>query len=241
MVIGIAERQAGQVGRKYVRPPFSEAHVTICEGDPRQGKTCTAVARVRDAYDKDSVHVYCEEVLKVKCEVKSYNRHTRVAKIRYNGGLKLLRVPPNYKMHSPMKIFSNTPLYGIPYVFLPTFEHMMEWLKQGIIADGWLIVDEAQVGMNARACMTELGKELAKLYHQFGKMQLDVVIVVPMARQIDYLLRTVPTERIHCTYDARTKKITLLIRKRGVQGEKRVGYYAPEYWPNFDTSWTVAQ
>jgi hypothetical protein len=101
--------------------------------------------------------------------------------------------------------------------------------------NGWLLVDEAQVGMNARACMTELGIELAKLYHQFGKMQLDVIIVVPMARMVDYLARTVPNEHIHCVYNERTKKISLAIRKKGVNGERIVDYYAPEYWKNFDT------
>jgi hypothetical protein len=225
----------------YERPPFSESHVTIIEGDPRQGKTETGVARIRDAYDKDCVRIYCKNILNIKCEIKSYNRHTRVARVKYKGNIKQFRIPPDYKMNSPMNIFSNTPLYGIPYKFVPSFNHLMHWLKTGIVVNGWVLVDEAQVGMNARASMTELGRELAKLYHQFGKMQLDVIIVVPMARMVDYLARTVPNEHIHCTYNEKTKKIMLTIRKKGVQGEKIVEYYAPEYWRNYDTGRRIVQ
>jgi hypothetical protein len=235
MVEQVVERGVELKADAYVRPPFSESHVTIVEGDPRQGKTETGVARIRDAYDKDCVRVYCRSILRIACDVKSFNRHTRIAKIKYKGMLRQFRIPESYKMHSPMNIFSNTPLYGIPYRYVPSFRHLMAWLKAGYIVNGWLLVDEAQVGMNARACMTELGIELAKLYHQFGKMQLDVIIVVPMARMVDYLARTVPNEHIHCVYNERTKKISLAIRKKGVNGERIVDYYAPEYWKNFDT------
>jgi hypothetical protein len=234
----VSNTQAKEV---YVRPPFSESHVTIIEGDPRQGKTETGVARIRDSFDKDCVRIYCKNNFHIQCEVKSFNRHTRIARIKYNGVIKQFRIPSDYKMHSPMRIFSNTPFYGIPYTFVPSFNHLMLWLKAGVIVNGWLLVDEAQVGMNSRASMTELGRELAKLYHQFGKMQLDVIIVVPMARMVDYLLRTVPNEHIHCNYNESTKKITLSIRKKGVQGEKIVSYYAPEYWGNYDTGRRIVQ
>ncbi len=226
---------------KYARPPFTEAHVTVIEGAQRSGKTCTAVARVVDAYHIDCVRVFCETVLKIKCEVKSYDRRTRTARVKYNGQLKILRIPEKYKLWSPMKIFCNFHIYGIPYTFLESFEHTLELLKKNVIINAWLVVDEAYVGMNARGCMKALGKELANQYWQLGKMQLDVIIVTPMARLVDWELRTIPTEHINCEYNAKTKKITLTIRKKGIQGERKVEYDSTQYWPNYKTNERIVQ
>lgn len=225
----------------YVRPPFTEAHVTIISGDQRQGKTSTAVARIVDAYYNDCVRVYCENVLHIKCEPKGYNYKTRMARIKYNGGLKQLQVPNGYKMHSAMPIFSNVHLYGIPHYFCPSFGHILTWLKQGVITNCWLLADEAYVGMNARASMQALGKALANQYWQFGKMQLDVIIVTPMARLIDWELRTIPTEHIGCEYNPKTEKITLAIRKRGVRGERKLDYASSYYRRFYDTNQRIVQ
>lgn len=227
--------------KTYVRPPFTEAHVTIVEGDNRSGKTNTATARVRDAYDNDCVRVYCDEVLHARCEVVNYNRKSRTAKVRYNGVVKRLRIPKSYKLHSSMKIFCNYKLYGIPHYYLPSFNHMLHWLEQGIIVNGWLVVDEAYVGMNARASMSKLGRALEARYFQFAKMQLDVIIVTPMARLVDWTLRTIPTEHIHCEYNAKTRIITLTIRKKGIKGERKVDYDATQYWKNFRTNERIVQ
>ena len=221
--------------------PYTEARVTIIDGEQGDGKSCTATARVRDAYDKDCIRVFCENILKIKCVVKNYNRKSRIAKIKYNGRLKLVQIPPDYKLRSPMKIFCNYHLYGIPFIYCPSFHHILAWLEQGIIVKGWLIVDEAYVGMNARASMNQLGKELEKQYFQFRKMQLDVVIVTPMARLIDWTMRMIPTERIHCTYNKKTRRITLTIKKKGIHGERKVDYDATQYWGNYRTNERITQ
>ncbi len=218
------------------RAPFTEAHVTIVEGEQGGGKSITATARVRDAYDKDCVRVFCQKVMRIKCEVKSYDRKTRIAKIRHNGGRKQLRIPSSYKLHSPMQIFCNYHLFGFPYVYIPSFDHTLAWLKQGIIVDAWLIVDEAYVGMNARESMRALGKELEKQYFQFRKMQLNVIIVTPMARLVDWAMRTIPTERIHCTYNEKSRKVTVTIRKKGIPGEHKFDYDSTPYRANFRTN-----
>lgn len=233
--------QIEQRKKAYVRPPFTEAHVAIVEGDQRQGKTSSAVARIVDAYHNDCVRLYCQNILHIECVPKGFNYKTRMAKIKYKGLLKRLEIPKEYKMRSPMPIFSNVKLYGIPYYFAPSFRHILAWLKQGIITNCWLLADEAYVGMNARSSMQALGKELANQYWQFGKMQLDVIIVTPMARLIDWELRTIPTEHIRCQYNPKTEKITLAVRKKGVQGERKLDYDAPYYWRFYDTNQRIVQ
>lgn len=217
------------------RQPFSAAHITIIEGDQGSGKSNTGTARVVDAYFKDCVRVFCQDK-KIECEVKIYNRKNRTARVRYKGELKLLRIPPEYKLHSPLHIYANFHLYGIPYVYCKSFERILEWLKNGTIIEGILIIDEYYIGGNARECMSKLGRELGKQSFQYRKMQLEVIIITPMAKLIDWIARVIPTEHILCSYDEKTRKVTLTIRKKGVRGTKTVIYDATQYWANFWTN-----
>jgi hypothetical protein len=217
--------------------PFSEAHVCIIEGEQRSGKTVTATGKVTDSYYKDCVRIYCETVLKwVKFEVKAYDRKSRVAKVKYEGKTVLFRIPTEYKLKSPMRIFSNIHLFGLPYVYIPSFRHLLYYLKKGIVRDGWLIIDEAHKGMNARAGMSTLGQELEKQGFEFGKMKLDVIIITHMARLIDWALRTIPTEHISCTYDAKRRLVTYEIRKKGERGTRSISYDPSQYWGNYWTN-----
>ena len=76
---------------------------------------------------------------------------------------------------------------------------------------------------------------LQKKSFQFAKRHLEVYVLVPMERVADWTMRSIATERIYCSYDERTMMVTLKIKKRKVPGTKTVTYYAPEYWPNFDS------
>jgi hypothetical protein len=96
-------------------------------------------------------------------------------------------------------------------------------------------MDEAHVGINARSSMSKVGQEMEKQSFQYGKAMLNVIIITHMARLIDWTARTIPTERLSCTYDGKTKMITYSRRKKGELGTKEVSYYAPQY---FKFYWT---
>ena len=216
--------------------PFSEAHISIVEGDQRSGKSIYAVGKVCDAYDKDCVRIYCEEVLKINCEVKAFYRKDRIAKIKHNNQIKLLAIPKSYELKSPMRIFSNIHLYGIPYVYIPSYHHMLKWLQSGFISNGWLIMDEAHKGISARATQTEEGREWVAELFQFGKSRLEVFLITHFARMIDYLSRLIPTKRVHCTYNEKTKKVTYTIKQKGVEGEQEHSFDATQYFGRYRTN-----
>jgi len=216
--------------------PFTEAHVTIIEGDQRGGKTNTAVGMIVDSYDGDCVKIFYRKVAGRDCEVISYDRKHRVAKIKVDGITKLIKIPKEYKLKSPMRIFSRIHLYGLPYVYVPSYRYMLKWLKNGIISNGWLLADEAYRGMSARNSMSEMGKEWVAEYFQFGKSRLDVIIITHHAKMIDFLARTIPTRRIHCTYNEKTRMVTYTSRRHGETGTKEVTYDATQYWGNYRTN-----
>lgn len=216
--------------------PFSEAHVTLIEGDQGSGKSVTATGMVVDSYYKDCVRVFCKEKLNIDVEVKSYDRLNRVGKIFHQGKNKIVHIPEYYKLHSPMRIFANFHIYGIPYVFCPTFRHILQWLKQGLIVNGWLIMDEAYIGTNARDSMTAFGKEMEKQGFQMRKMQLEVVYISPLSGLLDKFTRLTPTKRILCSYNKQICEVTLEIRQKGVKGVKTVPYDASQYFVNYWTN-----
>lgn len=216
--------------------PFNEAHVTLIEGDQGSGKSNTAVGMVRDAYDRDCVRIYCLSK-GISCIVKGYDRENRIAKIKEKSGIRLLRIPESCKLTSPMRIFANFHLYGIPYVYIPSFGHLLKWLKMGLIVNGWLLLDEYYIGGNARDSMTAFGKELEKQGFQMRKMQLDVVLITPIASLIDKYARLTPTKHILCAYDKIRREITLTVREKGKKGSRVLAPYdATQYWKNYWTN-----
>jgi len=216
--------------------PFSEAHITLIEGDQGEGKSNTATGMIVDAHSRDCVRIFCRDKLNMECEVINYDRKNRIAKIRVDGDIKLIRIPSSYNLKSPMRIFTNFHLYGIPYVYCPSFAHILKWMMQDIIKDGWLLIDEYYIGGNARDCMTAFGKALEKQGFQYRKMQLEVIIITPMASTIDRYMRIIPTKRISCAYNKKTREITLEIREKGIHGKKTVTYDATQYWGNYWTN-----
>lgn len=225
-----------QIIRSSSSSPFTEADVTLVEGDQGQGKNNTATGMVVDDYYIKCIQNFCDEH-NIKAIARGFDRRNRVARILREGHLKYIRIPPNYKLHSDLRIFSNYHLYGFPYVYIPTFGHLLHWLKTEFIIDGWLLVDEYYVGGNARDSMTAFGKELEKQSFQMRKMQLKVVILTPHARLIDKWTRITPTKHIICSYDKKRKEITLTVRKKGERGSRVLPPYdATQYWGNYWTN-----
>lgn len=227
------------------KQPFTEAKTTLITGEQGSGKSVTAVARIIDAYDAKCVELWCEKYLKLKCKCKSYDRDTRIAKIISNGIKKTIRIPDKYDIQAPMRvekyedcplrIFSIIHLYGVVYKFVPSYRHLIAWLKRGIIKDCWMLMDEYQVGGNARESMTSLGRELTKQNQQFRKGQMNVIMITPMDRLASWDARLVAREKITAQgYDKKTGMVTLEIRKKGVPGAKTVRYnskyYQRFYW-----------
>jgi len=221
--------------------PFSEAHVTIVEGDQGSGKSNTAVGLVVDAYYIDCSRVYCESK-GISGVAKGFDRKNRIAKVKDGGNTKYIPIPESYKLYSPIRIFANFHLFGIPYVYIPTFGNLLKWLKTGLIADCWLLLDEYYVGGNARDSMTAFGKEMEKQSYQMRKLAAEVVIITPHARLIDKWTRLTPTKHIMCSFDKKRNEITLTVKEKGKRGSKTLpSYDATQYWGNYWTNERINQ
>lgn len=242
MTSGIAEQSTFKTTEYNNGTPFEEAHITMIEGDQGKGKSGTGTGLVVDAYDIDCVRVWQEETFGMSYEVKSFDRDTRIARIIKNGEIKHIRIPDSYKLWTPMKVFSNFHLWGIRYVYCPSFWHILDWLKKDIIVDGWLLLDEAYIGVSAHESMTKFGKEWRKSGFQYRKMRLEVVIITPVAKLIEKYLRLTPTRHILCKEaNQKTGLITIEITEKGVPGKKEITYDSRRYRRNYNTNERIKQ
>ena len=216
--------------------PFNEAKVTLIEGDQGSGKSVTAVGMVVDSWYRACIVNYLKES-GIEGICKGYDRIHRIARIKTKTGTKLIRIPQEYELHSSLRIFANFHLYGIPFVYIPSFGHLLQWLKAGLIVNAILLIDEYYIGGNARDCMSAFGKELEKQSFQMRKMQLEVSLITPIASLIDKYARLTPTKHILCSYDKKRYEVTLTVKEKGVRGSRVLPpfdarQYFPFYWTN---------
>jgi hypothetical protein len=240
----IKDFASGKLVPKGNKQPFNEAHVTLIEADQGQGKSNTATGLVVEAWYKDAANMWLWLLKKGdwQGEVKNYDRKTRIVRFKLDGVIKAYQIPESYKLISPLQIFSNYHLYGIPYVFIPSFTHLLFWLQKDFIIDGWLLIDELYLGAGARNNMTKLGKELSDQGFQMRKRQLEVVLITPVNSIIDKKVKLVPTKHIICSYNKVKREITLTVRVKGVSGAKTLPPYdATQFWSNYWTNERIAK
>ena len=170
------------------KAPFTESPITLIEGEPRSGKTNTAVARVVDAYREDP----------------------------------------------STKIFTNFHLYGIKYVLID-LATLLEYLNSKLLKDGYVIIDEAYIGLNARDGMAIINKIGTWFGMQAGKRRVHLIVIVQHGRMVDWIYRWLMSEHILCSYNAKTRMITLQVKKKNAKRIRVINYYAPQYWSYYDT------
>ena len=68
------------------------------------------------------------------------------------------------------------------------------------------------------------------------KRDIELYLLVQHGRFIDWRFRYVAKRKILTRYNDKTHKIRLLIQDLSRGTEKIISYYAPTYWPFFDTN-----
>ncbi len=226
------------------KTPFSQADIRLHEGEQGMGKSNTAVGRVVEDVLRQTAELYIKgkgiqgEVLHARDIVKVVSGKVtilaREAIIKVDGGKRRIVIAKEYPL-APVNIFCNFHLYGLQYRYC-SFAQMIEGLADGTIHDGWLIIDQAEIGGDAREGMKLLARTITKYGFQFRKRRLHVIMLYPSRKVADWRFRSIFSETVSCSYNQKTHEITLYIWKRGEKKERPpVTYWAPQYWPYYDT------
>lgn len=238
--------------------PFEFVHLHLIKGEQKSGKTATTVARIRDAVYLDCVRVYLKEEKGLDAVVPSvwenpnnikgivvlhYDRKKRIAKLQVNyksgkaikSAIKLIRIPKEYKLHSDIRVYSVIHIYNIPCKFAYlTWEQMLYGLKYGVIKDAWIVLDQYELVGSARDGQSRVGKFLYKNNNQWAKRHLEVYLIAPSNREVDWTIRPMANEDIECRRIIGTNLTELSIRKRGFSGVSHITYDTSEYYNNYD-------
>jgi hypothetical protein len=156
----------------------------------------------------------------------------KYARIFSNDGKdsKLIRIPQDWKVESPVHIFANYHLYGVRYK-LADLAFVIENMNTNLFYEAWILMDEGP--MSSRRSMEKTGKLGGEFSASIRKRQCNFVAMTQYNRMIEVLIRLFATTRISCSFEPETKLITCEGTRRGDPLDFDV--YAPDYWPFFDT------
>lgn len=132
--------------------PFQEPNITLIEGPQRSGKSTVAIAKMVDDYYNDGVRIYCKSMLGLdEVTVKAYDWQNRLAKIKQNGDVKVVKISDDYSLHTPMRIFSRMHIYGgrwqikdaatSKYIYVTTKQFIKMFNRTPDVSKGDLLYD----------------------------------------------------------------------------------------------------
>lgn len=228
------------VAEKIKRKPFTYAPITLIDGEQGGGKSVTAVTRVVDPTFANMTSVKLADGSIVKAEpVLNKNGYAVIGYGKLwlpNQQPKIVKIPPkSCVIADDIKVIYNGHLYGIRYKHMELPDIVLH-LNDGTIRDCYLIVDEAYIAGDKRDSLNPLVRIISKLSYQIRKRHIHLIFCAPDTNVLDFRLRDVETEHISCSYDERTKRVTMYIRNRKkYKGIREITYDASQYFIYYDT------
>ena len=153
-----------------------------------------------------------------------------VAKIvdAYNKAIRLGQEPP--------RIFSNMHLYGVKYVYDPRLALMVANLNNDLLTDGYQLIDESYTTADA-TCQSNGNRIVGWYAMGIRKRRMQAIFVAQHGRFLNWRIRFLMKERIlACGFNKQTKYVKCIISDLEKQTDRTVSFYAPNYWPYYDTN-----
>jgi hypothetical protein len=230
-----------------VRVALPEAKITLITGSQRSGKSTTGIAYAIDDYYRNMTALVTPngEYVKARAlnnEEKSllksrgilYNVFNPVVAYSNDGkSSNIVYIPKGWAVASPVRIFANFHLYGVPFVYTD-LAMLLQYLNDDLLKDAWLLSDES-VMTSARNSTTKAGKLMQTFGATIGKRNLHFCLMTQYNRMAAQEFRIFATSRIDCTYDKKSHYIACDIDKNG-EPKHSVSFWACSYWRFFDTN-----
>lgn len=148
---------------------------------------------------------------------------------------RLVRIPPDFEINSPVKIFANYHLYGIPYVYA-SFKEVLSFMNSDMMLNSKWVIDEGWLGAEARRGGSALSVIITEYAQLMRKMGIDLYWITQHARFLDWRIRYIAKRKILTKFNKETQQCRLLIQDLIKGTEKVVHYYAPIYWRYYNTN-----
>ena len=148
---------------------------------------------------------------------------------------RLVAIPDDFSIVTPVKIFANYHLYGIPYVYA-SFKEVLSFINTDMMLNSKWVIDEGWLGAEARRGGSALSVLITEYAQLMRKLGVDLYWITQHARFLDWRIRYIAKRKILTKYDKNTFMTRLLIQDLTKGTEKVIHYYAPIYWRYYDTN-----
>ncbi len=226
--------------------PATYAKIDLYTGDQRQGKSTAAVGRAVDDYFDHITGIVSPngEIIKALPLSKEDKELLKKAgvypnKLKYchivsDDGTKskIIKIPHDYIVLSPVHIFANFHMYGVKYSLISLVD-IVTYMNSDVFNDSWILLDESGAA-SARRSMESLPKLVAEFSATIGKRHAHLSVMAQFNRMVEVYIRMFATTRITCSYDEQTQYVNCDVVRRGEKFS--FDFWAPNYWPFFDTT-----
>jgi len=215
----------------FLKTPMSFADVRLFFGDQGQGKSITAVASAIDDYYLYLTHVVSPEGELLKARALNEEEQVYLEAPLKDGGMglkynnlkhmrifnddgtksKIVSVPSNFVVLSPVRVFANRMMYGIRYMYAD-LEHLIGYINTPLMTNGWVLLSES-VLVDKRDTMTSVGKFMVWFGAECRKRHLRMVIDSQYPSMVQSRFHLFATTRVECSYDEDTTIVTLDVNK----------------------------
>ena len=200
------------------------ADIRTLNGDQGHGKSVTAVALPVDDYYANLNQVVSPEGELFRARALNEDeqylfeerglyydplRHVRIfAGEAKDDRSKIITLPLNWTVLSPVKIFANFHFYGIKFVLIDAYSLIEYMNEDNFFRDAWVILDES-VQVDKQDTMTREGKLTQKFGAQVAKRDLHFVICVQYQHMLQSRMALFATTKVLCSYDSDTGIVSL--------------------------------
>lgn len=236
----------------FINTPMSFADVRLFFGDQGQGKSITAVASMVDDVYQYVTHIVSPEGEIIKAHALNEEEQAFLQAPMKDGGLgilydhlkymrifnddgtksKIVSVPVNYVVLSPVKVFANRTLYGLRYM-KTGFEELIAYINTPLMTNGWVVISES-VLVDKRDTGTLVGKFMVWFAAECRKRHLRMVIDSQYPSMVQSRFHLFATTRVECSYDSDSMIVSLDVNKNSPIMNSTT-YYSYHYRRFFNT------
>lgn len=215
----------------------TEAFVSLIEAPMGGGKTTTSTALMIDKYYSQvyAIESKAGRYLKVKPYKFDFVKLDPDNDIYDKYKDQIIHIPKGYRIHSHAKLICNYHLFGVKYVFAQ-MRKVLTFVNTPIMKNAMWTVDESYLELESRRGMNPLTIFVTEYAQQMRKLGIELNVLIQHGRFIDWRIRYITKRKILTSYDDKTKMCKLLVQDLKKGTERTIRYWAPTYWPYFDTN-----
>lgn len=216
---------------EFLKTPMSFADIELYFGDQGQGKSISTVARVIDDAVRFVTHVVSPEGEFVKAHALNLQEQDYLEAPVEEGGLgleysnlrhmrifnddgtksKIVAVPTDYSIVSPVKVFANRTFYGIKYAPFD-LELFISYINTPLMTNGWLVLSES-VLISKKDTMSYVGRFMEWFGAECRKRHMRMAVDMQYRKMLQSTFHLYATTTVECSYEPETTRVFLDVNK----------------------------